>query len=184
MHLNGMYDSPWLMKIKKLLCDSGNPYFWFNQEEYQSKHFMKSILSKQLEDQYIQEWSLEVNRNKKCTIYRIFKESHSFEKYLTKLNFIERRALCKFRTGNHRLPISKSRYMRQEIDVSCKLCTSNEACDEFHVLFKCTYFEEKRKLLIKKYFYNRPNTLKMHSLFNNTNIKQLKNLAKFSKAIT
>ena len=184
LHLNNMYDSPWLMKIKTLLCNSGNPSFWFNQDQYSSKQSMKIILSKQFEDQYVQQWNLEINRNRKCTIYRIFKETHGFEKYLTKLNFVERKALCKFRTGNHRLPISKSRYMTEEIDVTCKLCNSEDVtCDEYHVLFICKHFEEKRKILLKKYFYNRPNTFKMNSLFNTTNIKQLNNLAKFSRAI-
>jgi len=101
LHVNNIYNSPWLLKIKSLLCNSGNPSFWFNQEDYTSKIFMKSILAKHFEDQYIQEWNLEVNRNRKCVIYRIFKETHGFEKYLTKLNFVDRRGLCKFRTGNH-----------------------------------------------------------------------------------
>jgi hypothetical protein len=144
---------------------------------------MKTILSKQFQDQYIQEWYLEVNRNRKCTIYRIFKETHCFEQYLTKLNFIERRALCKFRTGNHKLSITKSRYTTCAIDISCKLCNTNDTCDEFHVLFLCKHFDEKRKLFIKKYFYTRPNTLKMQLLFNNSNVKQLSNLAKFSQVI-
>ena len=73
--------------------------------------------------------------------------------------------------------------MSQEIDISCKLCASNDVCDEYHVLFNCKHFEEKRKILIKKYFYNRPNTFKMNSLFNTGNIKHLKNLAAFSRAI-
>ena len=124
-----------------------------------------------------------MNRNRKCTIYRIFKEAHCFEQYLTALNFVERRALCKFRTGNHRLPIVKARYLTGEIDVKCKLCNSSDQCDEFHTLFHCKYFEEKRKLLLKKYFYNRPNTYKMQLLFNNPNVKQLSNLAKLSRII-
>ena len=171
------------MKIKSLLCNSGNPSFWFNQEYHSPKHFMKFILSKQFEDQYIQEWNLEVNRNRKCIIYRVFKETHGFEKYLTKLNFVERRALCKFRTGNHRLPIAKSRYTTTDLDLGCKFCISNDICDEFHLLFNCKYFEEKRKLLLKKFFYVRPNTVKMGLLFNSTNIRQLKNLAKFTQVI-
>ena len=183
LHVNNIYDSPWLLKIKSLLCNSGNPSFWFNQEDYTSKIFMKSILAKHFEDQYIQEWNLEVNRNRKCVIYRIFKETHGFEKYLTKLNFVDRRGLCKFRTGNHRLPIAKSRYMSQAQDVSCKFCNQNDICDEFHVLFVCKHFDEKRKLFLKKYFYHRPNTFKMESLFNNPNTKSLTNLAKFCRFI-
>ena len=87
---------------------------------------MKTILAKHFEDQYIQEWNLEVNRNRKCVIYRIFKETHCFEKYLTKLNFVQRRDLCKFRTGNHRLPVTKSRYMSQPQEVNCKFCNQND----------------------------------------------------------
>ena len=33
---------------------------------------MKIILEKQLQDQYIQSWNLEINRNRKCVIYRVF----------------------------------------------------------------------------------------------------------------
>ena len=54
LHLNNTYHSPWLMKIKSILCNSGNPSFWFNQELYATKIFMKTILSKQIESQYIQ----------------------------------------------------------------------------------------------------------------------------------
>ena len=183
LHLNNTYHSPWLMKIKSLLCNSGNPDFWFNQEQFSKKLFMKIIFEKHCEDQYIQEWNLEVNKNRKCVIYRIIKDTHCFEKYLTKLNFVERRALSKFRTGNHRLPVAKSRYMTQVIDTKCKFCDINDICDEFHVLFTCKHFEEKRKLLIKKYYYTRPNTLKMSLLFKNTNTKVLKNLAKFTREI-
>ena len=183
LHLNNTYHSPWLMKIKSLLCNSGNPIFWFNQEQYPKKLFMKSILAKHFEDQYIQGWNLEVNKNRKCVIYRTFKHAHCFEKYLTQLNFVERRALTKFRTGNHRLPVAKSRYITQVIDAKCKFCNSNDICDEFHVLFTCKHFEEKRRLFIKKYYYIRPNTLKMSLLFENTNPKVLINLAKFTRAI-
>ena len=35
LHLNNIYHSPWLMKIKSLLCNSGNPTFWINQEQFQ-----------------------------------------------------------------------------------------------------------------------------------------------------
>ena len=171
------------MKIKSLLCNSGHPEFWFNQEYHTPKIFMKNILTKRFEDQYIQEWNLEVNRNRQCVIYRIFKKTHGFEKYLTELNFVERRILCKFRTGNHRLPVAKSRYMTQAQELSCRFCNQNDICDEFHVLFICKHFEGKRKLYLEKYFYSRPNTFKMDSLFNNSNIKQLSNLAKFCKFI-
>ena len=183
LHLNNTYHSPWLMKIKSILCNSGNPSFWFNQVGYAPKTFMKNILSKQLESQYIQNWNLEVNQNRKCTIYRVFKEKFGFEKYLLELEFSDRTALCNIRTGNHKLPISKSRYTEQEEDTTCTLCNSNDICDEFHLIFVCKFFEEKRKLYLKKFFFNRPNTYKMSILFNSTSPKEIKNLGKFAKEI-
>merc|ERR1712121_510113 len=131
LHINNSYHSPWLMCIKKILCNSGNPYFWYEQELLSPKVFMKNVVTLQLEKQYLQEWELEVNRNRKCITYRIFKDDFSFEPYLSKLNFIDRRALCKFRTGNHTLPVTKSRYVAGGggIDVICKLCNTNDVCD-------------------------------------------------------
>ena len=182
LHENGSYNSPWLMKIKDLLCHSGNPNFWFHQEHFDSKDFMKKILSQQFRDEYQQEWNFEINRNRKCTIYRIFKHEHSFEQYLIKLNFIERRTLCRFRTGNHKLPIAEARY-KTGVDATCKLCLSQDICDEFHVLFQCKFFEEKRKIYLKPFYINRPSTYKMDLLFNSS-YRQLSQLAKFCRFIT
>ena len=160
------------------------PNFWFQQEQLTPKEFMKNVVSLQLKNQYLQEWDFEVHRNRKCTIYRTFKDQISFEPYLSKLNFIDRRALCRFRTGSHTLPVAKSRYVAGGggVDANCKLCTSHEVCDEFHVIFVCKYFEEHRKKYLKKKYLVRPNTQKMYTLFN-ANVKETANLAKFIRYI-
>ena len=111
LHIEGSYDSPWLMCIKQILCNSGNPIFWHEQQLLSPKSFMKNVIASQLENQFIQEWESETYRNRKCVAYRIFKDEIRFEPYLTKLDFVDRRALCKFRTGNHRLPVAKIRYI-------------------------------------------------------------------------
>ena len=71
---------------------------------------MKDVISAQLKLQFTQQWEFEIFRNRKCVSYRIFKDEIKSEPYLAKLDFVDRRALCKFRTGNHRLPVAKSRY--------------------------------------------------------------------------
>ena len=185
LHLRGTYDSPWLLSIKNILYHSSNPDFWFHQENLAPKRFMTDIISQELENRFVQEWNFEVNRNRKCVIYRNIKDEPSLESYLSKLSFSDRRYLCKFRTGNHRLPITESRYVEGGLglDVTvCKMCNQYDLCDEFHVLFVCKHFEEQRKKYLKKYFYNRPNTLKMFSLFNSS-FKQLSQLAKFIRYI-
>ena len=70
---------------------------------------------------------------------------------MLELTFTERSALCHLRTGNHKLPISKQRYINEEVDVTCLLCEENENCDEFHVIFKCKFFDETRKIFLKKF---------------------------------
>ena len=182
LHLNGTYDSPWIIKIKSIICNSGNPFLWYNQQKCVPKTLFLNTILQQSKDQYLQEWNIEIWRNRKCVIYRIIKMQHGFEKYLTKLNFLQRRALCKFRTGNHRLPVAESRYKNTALETTCGLCNAGEICDEFHVLFKCKFFEEKRNLFIKPYYYRRPSAMKMCSLFNSSP-KQLSNLAKFTEHI-
>ena len=184
LHQNGTYDSPWLMRIKSILCNSGNPNFWSEQDNLSPKIYMKNDITLHLQNQFLQLWHLEVHRNRKCVVYRIFKDNITFEPYLTELYFVDRRALCKFRTGNHRMPVAKSRYMPGvgADEVKCNLCESNDLCDEFHVLFLCKHFEESRKKYLKKNYYCKPSTLKMYTLFNSHG-KQLANLAKFIRII-
>ena len=82
---------------------------------------MKDVISAQLKLQYTQEWEAEIFRNRKCVSYRIFKDEIKSEPYLAKLDFVDRRALCKFRTGSHRLPVAKSRYTAGGGGGGCKM---------------------------------------------------------------
>ena len=184
LHLAGSYDSPWLMCIKRILCNSGNPNYWYQQDLLVPKAFMKNVVCSQLKSQCLQLWQAEVNRNRKCITYRIFKDQLVFEPYLKTLNFVDRRALSSFRSGSHRLPVSKSRYSEVGggVDVICKLCDSMDICDEFHVLFICKYFQSEREKYLNRTYFVKPSTLKMYTLFN-SGAKKTNNLAKFIRFI-
>ena len=181
LHLAKSYNSPWLLCIKKILCDSGHPNYWYEQDSLAPKSFMKNVVILQLQNQYLQLWQTEVDRNRICITYRIFKDQLVFEPYLTNLNFLNRRALSCFRSGCHKLPVAKSRYS-EGVDTICKLCNSNDICDEFHVLFVCNFFQTDREKYLKKIYYSKPSTLKMYTLFN-SGPKQTTNLAKFIRSI-
>jgi hypothetical protein len=77
---------------------------------------------------------------------------------------------CRFRTSiNHRLPIEVGRWANVErYNRLCQLwlCQSGEFGDEFHYALQCPNFASERKYIIPKYVFNRPNTLKLSSLFN------------------
>ena len=145
---------------------------------------MKNVVCLQLENQYLQVWQAELNRNRKCVTYRIFKDQHLFESYLKKLNFMDRRALSRFRSGCHNLPVAKKRFLvgTHGEDTICKLCNRNEICDEFHVLFICNFFQAEREKYLKKTHFIKPSTLKMYTLFN-SGPKQTIKLAKLIRSI-
>ena len=184
LHLEGLYDSPWLMHIKSILLNSGRPQFWYQQDFLTPKAFMVTDVCLQLKAQYLAWWEAELYRNRKCVSYRIFKDQIIFEPYLKNLNFLDRRALCMFRVGNHGLPVEKSRYTAGGggVDVICKLCNRGDICDEFHVLFLCPHFNDQRAKYLNKSYSERPSTLKMYTLFNSGQNKTQK-LAKFVRCI-
>ena len=92
--------------------------------------------------------------------------------------------MCKFRCGNHKLPIVTGRYIdiRRE-NRKCTLCNCSDIADEYHFLFVCQYFNYQRTQLLQPHFRLRPNTTKMYELLNTKCKLQLKNLAKLIKLI-
>ena len=53
----------------------------------------------------------------------------------------------------------------------CLLCNQEEIGDEYHYLFVCPHFNNKRKTYLKRYFYTHPNTVKMYELFTSCGFK-------------
>ena len=85
--------------------------------------------------------------------------------------------LLKFRTCNHYLPTETERWNTPVENRLFTLSQENDIGDEYHYLFKCKYFNDKRKMFIRKegnvlfndalntkmfikpYFYNKPSKL-------------------------
>jgi hypothetical protein len=143
--------------------------------------WLKTSIERKIKDIDTQNWLSDVNANSVCTNYKIFKCELGIDNYF-QLNEYLRISLTHFRCRNHKLPISQNRY-NDNIPNVCTLCNANEVGDEFHYIFKCTNFIDERKKYIKKYYYNRPNTLKFSELFNTSKLKELSNIAQFVKLI-
>ena len=76
--------------------------------------------------------------------YRMFKNDFKLEYYLLKLSTKNARILCKFRTGNVKLPIETGRWFNiGRDDIICHLCNSDVG-DEFHYIFNCTSLSAER----------------------------------------
>ena len=78
--------------------------------------------------------------------------------------------ILRFRTANHRLPAEKGRWENIPYeDRKCQVCDKNEIGDEFYYLFTCPAFANERTHLIKLYYNNRPNILKLKQLMQSRN---------------
>ena len=87
--------------------------------------------------------------------------------------------LCRFRTGNHRLPVETGRWANISLaERKCTLC-DQDIGDEYHYLFICPYFANDRKEYLKSYYYKRPNILKFNELMSSRNRQTLIKLSKF-----
>ena len=127
----------------------------------------------------IQSWSSEINRNRLCSNYRIFKSAWDQERYLVTLDPAERINLSKFRCGSSRLPGVINRSLPEGGRTKCPKCNLDEVGDEFHYVLVCPALKAPRGKYLNKYYFTRPNTMKMAELFNSGSCKQLVNLAKF-----
>ena len=181
MHDNNVYKSKWLSKIKEIMDNNGFSFLW-GQSQVNSR-WLKNALSQRIKDGEMQTWQSEVNNNRFCNSYRLFKQTLSFEPYLSKLEYIERINLAKFRCGCHKLPISVNKYVDSDDPKLCTLCDRNEQGDEYHYVLVCPKFMDERKRYLKRYYHDRPSTVKMNLLFNSRNVKVLSNLAKFFRII-
>ena len=102
-----------------------------------------------LPDLYIQKWRSDISASSKCYIYRVIKCDFNFENYLIK-NGNNKVTLCKFRCGNHKLPITKGRFTNVEMEERiCNLCMTNNIGDEFHYMLCCPFLWMKANNLLK-----------------------------------
>ena len=92
--------------------------------------------------------------------------------------------LCKLRCHSNNLPIETGRFFN--IDRSerhCNLCNANELGDEFHYLFKCTFFNNVRAIFLPRNICNNLNVLKLKELMNTSDLFTLTGIAKFCKIV-
>ena len=95
-------------------CDSFYKVFTRILQLFTISH-LKKVIEQRLCDMYEQEWLSEVNTNRQCLIYRIFKKKMEFEKYITQLNNRDRIILCKFRCGNFKMTSITGRFDEGEV---------------------------------------------------------------------
>ena len=156
----------WASEVKKLLYLYGFGYTWENQETLANDVFLDEFKTRVF-DSDKQVWSAHMSSMPKLRTLGQFKTNLSVENYL--LFHIPRRlrvALAKFRVGSHDLEIERGRYAKVPANERfCNLCLTlneNHIEDEYHVLLKCPFYEDFRKIYLC--FNNDP--LNFHTFVN------------------
>ena len=120
LYEKNIYISPWIKNVKRNLDNLGLSYLWHDCPNI-NVSYLNALINQRLNDMYTQKWHEKIETNSLCLNYRIFKQYLYLEKYLIKLPFRYRMNLCKFRCGNHRLPVVTGRYYN--IDRKSRVCT-------------------------------------------------------------
>ena len=127
-----------------VLDNCGFSNVWESQRNF-NYTWLNITLKQRLFDQFQQEWRSNMENSSKGLCYKLF------EPYLDILIYKNRITFCKFRTGNHRLPIKTGRW--NGIDHGNRLCnfgTDAEIGDEFHYILQCKSLANERKVYLSE----------------------------------
>ena len=149
---NGKYVSKWIQFIKYILISVGKPNL-VNATFFDRPKHIKKINKNTINDLYIQEWNAKIQASSKGKNYSIYKIEMGLERYLLDLCSKFCFPLCRYRTGNRRLPVETGRWANIPLDErKCTLC-DQDIGDEYHYLFTCPYFANDREEYLKSYFF-------------------------------
>ncbi len=181
----GLYTSPWVAYVKKLLNDNGMLEIWLAQNVPNLMWF-KGAVERRLKDQWITMWYYNLSTKSLCRNYRAFKCIYGLEEYLSKMPKSSRILITRFRNSSNKLPINVGRCtgVNREEWVFNK-CNANVIRYEFYVILECTNEEilRLREMYISSYYTLRPTYLKYAALMQNSRIEISKNLVLFFRSI-
>ena len=178
---NGTYENAYLNQIRSCLIDVGMPHLWQSQNVSNIKlSVFKSYIKQCFQDIFIQHWYSQMDNESIFLNYRLFKSSFQPNQFFKSLPNDCAISLVRFRTTNNRLPVNVLRFEDiPRVERVCTNCNMTEIGDEFHYLFVCPFFKEKRIELLPKYYYQFPNIIKYNELFNTSNKTLLLKLKHF-----
>ena len=174
----------WISYIKSIFDSCGLSFIWDDQIPIE-KQTLKTIISTQLNDEFIQNWFSKMNNSSKGASYSRYKTIFCLENYLIRLNQSDRIHIAKLRCSNLKIPVETGRWsgvpMHQRI---CHLC-ENGIGNEFHYLFICPNQGVKalRDKYIPQYYTSNPSEYKLINLLRFCNTELYKNIANFVRLL-
>lgn len=172
----------WLYNIMELLNTYGYGYLWDNPLSVSPDNFCKTFKQRLL-DNFIQEWTADLETNQVLTLYKNFKNTFEHEDYLTVSKCKKyRNALARLRLSSHSLRIESGRYGPVRINRNeriCQFCSKGDIEDEYHFVLVCTMYDELRTKYISSYYRRNPSVFKFIQLMNSDHTRTINNLSYF-----
>ena len=169
----------WLSDVKHLLYSLGFGNIW-NSNNINEKHFLLQV-KQRLNDVFVQELNGFFDNSSKCNLYKYVNDGFKLQFYLTKAipnTYVQ--YISKYRMSSHKLEVEQGRYHNvSRNERICKMCSNSEIEDEFHFLLVCPFYDNFRKMYIKKYYYKKPSTYKLIQLLSTENVSELCKLGKY-----
>ena len=181
LYSSGKYENAYLKCIRSCLIEVGLYHLWLSQDvSYIKLSIFKSHIKQCYKDLFLQQWYSKLDNDSIYINYRLFKTSFKQEYFLKSLPNNSVFALVKFRCINNPLPVNSLRFTSiPRHERICNNCNMNEIGDEYHYLFTCPYYQEKRTELLPKYYIKHPNVIKYSELLNSTESSLLFKLRQF-----
>ena len=137
-YVEGSLKLPWIAYIHKTLCTLGLMYIWndstnCNYAVNYNVNMLKRLVQQLSIDQFMQNWSSEINNSNKCLCYRVYKQEFGLEKYLLILPLALRIPYTRLRCRNNRLQIEIGSYENSDRELRlCNKCDIQTLRDKFH----------------------------------------------------
>ena len=159
MHTESCGQRSWCQIVRDTLNEYQMANLWGDQRELDDDVIQNSISNIRIfaQNQYKHKWTEQIqdeNSNPVLRTYRLFKNNHCMESYLSQVkNNKYRICLTKFRVSSHRLRIEVGRHQRPKLPLEqriCTFCNANEIDDEVHLVKNCQFHNEERRILLNK----------------------------------
>ena len=171
----------WLRCIKDILDGVGLTYIWDDQgADAINVNWLSKYVRDILEAQFKQQWHSGIHESSKCFNYRMYKTEHKFENYLTLLPPKLMQIFVNYRLCNNRLPVETGSWIKIDRNLrKCNLCNDNDVGDEFHFIYRCSFFDEERKITAPFIKKREASSVTFYNLFNEMNQTKLRKTCKF-----
>ena len=178
-------NSRWLEYVQNSLTELNLSHIWNNPpfattEQLPFKRLIKIRCRELFQNQTMDQ----LQQDKHCHFYNLFKCSISFESYLTMLDHNHAKTMSKWRCRDHHLPINNGRYgpCPQE-DLLCNMCSMGEIGDESHFLLRCNAFTTSRKIYLHTKYMNSSNASHIKEIMSCNSKHEMLQLSRFVNEI-